>query len=117
MTTAPVRELDTASAVLGYARDQRRAADQAEANLLQAAAAFAAMHSVDSLEDAAVFDDGDGDCPIPVAGEGAPWVAEFAVTEFAAAIGRSSESGKFYVGQAVELRYRLPRIWARLVAG
>ena len=54
---------------------------------------------------------------MPLAGEGAPLVAEFAVTEFAAAIGLSTDAGKRYVGHALELRYRLPRVWARVQAG
>ena len=41
---------------------------------------------------------------MPVAGEGAPLVAEFAITEFAAAIGVSTDAGKRYVGHALELR-------------
>ena len=89
MTAAPVRDLDSASAVLAFAREQRRAAEVAEANMLKAAVEWAGLHSVDSLEDAAVHEVF-GDRPIPVAGEGAPWVAEFAVAEFAAAIGRST---------------------------
>ena len=52
-----------------------------------------------------------------MAGAGAPLVAEFAVTEFAAAIGLSTDAGKRYVGNAVELRHRLPRLWRRVVAG
>ena len=36
-----------------------------------------------------------------------PLVAEFSVAEFAAAVGLGTETGKRYVGQAVELRYRL----------
>ena len=44
-------------------------------------------------------------------------VAEFAVTEFAAAIGLSTDAGKSYVGQALELRHRLPRVWRRVVRG
>ena len=52
------------------------------------------------------------------------WVArgarrsgEFAVTEFAAALGRTTDSGRRYLSQAVEGFYRLRRCWARLVAG
>ena len=58
-----------------------------------------------------------GETGIPVAGPGAPLVAEFSVTEFAAAIGLPTEAGKAYLGEAVELRYRLPRVWARVVKG
>ena len=64
------------------------------------------MHSVDSLAEAATVWD-HGETGIPVAGPGAPLVAEFSVTEFAAAIGLPTEAGKAYLGEAVELRYRL----------
>ena len=83
---------------------RRRIADRAEADLLQAAVTWAAMHSVDSIEDAATICEGRyGDTGMPVAGEGAPLVAEFAITEFAAAIGVSTDAGRRYVGHALEL--------------
>ena len=53
----------------------------------------------------------------PVAGPGAPLVAEFAVAEFAAAVGLPTETGKAYLGEALELRHRLPKTWARVRAG
>ena len=75
------------------------------------------MHSVDSITDAATYTDFGGDTGMPVAGPGAPLVSEFSIVEFAAAIGLPTEAGKAYLGEAVELRYRLPRLWARVVAG
>uniref|UniRef100_UPI0037837CC4 HNH endonuclease signature motif containing protein n=1 Tax=Nocardioides sp. TaxID=35761 RepID=UPI0037837CC4 len=48
---------------------------------------------------------------------GAPTVDEAAVAEFALAVGRTTDSGRHLLGDAVELRYRLPRLWARVVAG
>ena len=109
-------ELDTASSVLASAREQRAIADQAEANLLEAAVQWAAMHSTDSIDEAEMLV-GYGDQGMPLAGAGAPLVAEFAVTEFAAAIGLSTDAGKSYVGDALELRHRLPRVWRRVVRG
>jgi len=106
-------ELDTASAVVDFAREQRRLADAAEARLLFAAVQWAAMHSTDSIDDAACF----GDTPVPVAGPGAPLIAEFSIHEFATAIGLPTEVGKAYVGEAVELRHRLPRVWRRVERG
>ncbi|GAB2867489.1 13E12 repeat family protein [Nocardioides pacificus] len=111
--TAP----DTAAAVLEAARARRSTADRAEVEQLQLAVDWAAMHSVDSLTDAALAHDGYGDRGLPIAGEGAPLVAEFAITEFALAVGMSTDAGGRYVGQAVELRYRLPKVWARVCAG
>ncbi len=76
------------------------------------------MHSVDSLADAAhLWERSYGDTGVPVAGPGAPLVAEFSVAEFAAALGLSTDAGRGYLGEAVELRYRLPRLWARVTGG
>jgi hypothetical protein len=109
-------DLDTAAAVLAFARAQTAAANVAESNKLQAAVAWASMHSVDSLEAAATVWE-HGETGVPVAGPGAPLVGEFCVPEFAAAVGLPTEAGKDYLGEAVEARHRLPRVWARVVAG
>ena len=115
-------DLDAPADVLAFARQRRAVADRAEAELLQAAVAWADQHPAESLEAAEVFRasgywGGFGDTAIPIAGPGAPLVAEFSVAEFAAAVGMTTDSGKHYLGQAVELRYRLPRLWKRVVAG
>jgi len=113
VSTAAVPDLDTAGAVLAFARDRRAAADAAEADLLGAACAWADLHPAESIGDAVRF----GDTPVPVAGPGAPLVAEFCVAEFAAAVGLPTETGKAYLGEALELRHRLPRTWARAGSG
>ncbi len=111
-------ETDTAAAVLAAARETRANIDREEARLLALAVDWAAMHSVDSILEAETLAAGAyGEAGMPVAGEGAPWVAEFSVTEFAAALGMSTDAGKRYVGHALELRYRLPRVWKRVQAG
>ncbi len=48
---------------------------------------------------------------------GAPLVAEFCIAEFAAALGRSTDSGRALIADAVELKYRLPRLQARVGSG
>ncbi len=57
------------------------------------------------------------DTMLELAGAGAPEVSDFAVTELATALGRTRESGRLLVGDAVEAKHRLPRVWQRLVAG
>ena len=52
-----------------------------------------------------------------LAGQGAFAVCEFAVCELAAALGVSETAARAYVGQAVELRDRLPRLWVRVMDG
>src|SRR4029077_5809716 len=115
-TTTPVPDLATAGAVLAFARDRRAAADPAEVDLLSHAAAWADLHPAESIHDAALLSR-HGDQPLAVAGPGAPLVAEFCVAEFAAAVGLPTETGKAYLGEALELRHRLPRTWARVLAG
>ena len=105
--------VDAAAGVLAFARDRRAAADAAEADLLRAACSWADLHPAESITDAVRF----GDTPVPVAGPGAPLVAEFCVAEFAAAVGLPTETGKAYLGEALELRHRLPKTWARVQAG
>src|SRR6187200_1364543 len=64
-------DLDTAAAVLAAVREDRSLVDAGEARILQAAVAWVAMHSVDSLEEAATVWD-HGETGMPVAGPGAP---------------------------------------------
>ncbi len=107
---------DTADGVLAFARDRRAAADAAEVDLLRAACAWADLHPAESIHDAALLSR-HGDQPLTVAGPGAPLVTEFCVAEFAAAVGLPTETGRAYLGEALELRHRLPRTWARVLAG
>ena len=58
-----------------------------------------------------------GDRALPIAGPGAPLVSEFALMEYAATLGMSTDAGKAYVGKTLELRYRLPRLWDHVMTG
>ena len=119
MTSSRDQQLpDGPAELLTFAREQRAVAEKAEADLLRAAVQWAIQHPAESVDAAeTIVLRGFGDTGIPVAGPGAPLVAEFSVAEFAAAVGLGTETGKRYVGQAVELRYRLQRLWARVVSG
>ena len=81
----------------------------------------AQLHVVEDLDDAATHWSGSKtmghDTGIPIAGQGAPLVSEFAVWELAAALSLSAESGRHLVAQALELAYRLPKTWARVQEG
>src|SRR6188472_3656720 len=116
MIPGATTSLDTASAVLEQARADRAAADAAEARLLAHACAWADLHPVESIHEAALLSR-HGDQPLAVAGPGAPLVAEFCVAGFAAAVGLPTETGKAYLGEALELRHRLPKTWARVGSG
>ena len=107
-------DLDSRAGVLAAVRAARKAEMVATADLLAFAADWAAMHSVDSLDEAAasaVF----GETVIPIAGPGAPLVGEFCVAEFSAALGLPTEVGRELIGEAVELKHRLRRVWRRVM--
>ena len=93
MTTEPNTDLgmDDARSVLAAIRGSRHREIVEQADQLSLAVAWAAMHSVDSIDDGgACF----GDTPIAIAGEGAPLVAEFSLAEFALAMGLPTEARK-----------------------
>jgi hypothetical protein len=50
-------------------------------------------------------------------GVGCPAVAEFAAAELGAVFGWSSGAAAAFIGEALALRHRLPRIWAMVLAG
>ena len=107
----------SAAGVLTAARERRRTADQAEAELLQLAVDWAVMHPAESIHEVATYTlRGFGETDLALAGPGAPTVAEFAIAEFAATVGLSPEAGKRYLGEAIELRFRLPCTYARVVS-
>lgn len=107
----------SARGLLAAARERRRVADRAEAELLVIAAAWADAHPSESLEDAAGFVTPGADRVEPVAGPGCPAVAEFCMAELGSVLGMSTVAAKRLVGQSLELRHRLPRLWARVQAG
>src|SRR6478672_7068417 len=117
-----VRDLD-ASAVLDAVVSARRTADAEEARLLALAVHWVDLHPATAEHPAAAFPTqpagglasalGPGFfAPAPLAGDGTPGVAEYAVEELAAALGLSHTAGLALVSEAVELRYRLPWLWA-----
>jgi hypothetical protein len=140
-TAAPAADRDvqpeTPAGVLAAARAERKAADAAEARLLALGVEWALMNPADPIHptdppevDPAEVDRGREpatytwrswagieDTGLTLAGDGAPAVAEYAVPEFAAAVGLSTDAGKSYLGQALELCYRLPRHWKRVTTG
>ena len=119
-------------------RDLDKAADQADRDRFIAIAAWADAHTTGLLlpdlygtyaladDDAhteaenawvARFGMPGADTMLELAGPGAPEVSEFAVIELAAALGRSTDSGRMLLSDAVEAKHRLPKIWQRLLDG
>ena len=106
----------TPAALLDAVRAHEQTIRAGEVAKLCAALDWAIAHEVDRLEEAA-FSDGFGEQGLTLGGPGAPLVAESAVAELALALGVSSDAGGRYLGDALEIRYRLPRLWERVVSG
>src|SRR3954454_10476713 len=109
--------LDT-GAILAAARAARRAENAAATEVLVQAVEWSHLHQVTDPDEAStVLVEHGHDTGIPIAGAGAPLVSEFAVAEFATALGLSAGAGRNLVGQALEMAHRLPKLWARVQAG
>ena len=124
MASPDLPECDTPAAVLAFAQRRRAAAQRAEIDVVEAAVVWASMHPEESVADGLstgstnggsglVF----GEVAVPLAGEGAPLVAEFAPMELGAALGMSTDSAWALVGDALELAHRLKRTWKLVRAG
>jgi hypothetical protein len=87
------------------------------ARQLTLAAAWADLHPPESIHDAASFTVPGCEHEEPIAGEGAPLVAEFCVAELGTTLGISTTAAKKLIGHALELRHRLPRLWAQVHTG
>lgn len=112
METVAVEEMGAAEALHAFG-DLRRARDCAERDLLRLAAHFADLYNVDT--DAPNRHTLPGtERSIEVAGDGAPRILEFAIAEAAAELGTTSHSTKRLIGDALDLRHRLPKLWARV---
>jgi hypothetical protein len=103
--------------VLSAIRDRKVAEDRAAADQLVLAAAWADLHPPESIHDAASFTVPGCEHEEPIAGEGAPLVAEFCVAELGGVLGISTTAAKKLIGHALELRHRLPRLWEQVHAG
>src|SRR3954467_13973117 len=90
--TTPATGLDTPAGVLSAVRDEVATVMVAECNKMVLAVEWAAMHSVDSMDDAACYPGFESE--LALAGPGAPLVAEFAVAELAVALRLSTDAGR-----------------------
>ena len=104
---------DDPASVLVHARERKRAEEQAARDVMTDAAVWLAMHSSASL--VGPLDEWH-ERSLPIGGEGCPEVAEFAVAEWAAAMGMSPDAGRAYLAKVAEGRYRLSQCWKRLRA-
>jgi hypothetical protein len=117
-TSSPVLD----RAVLNRAVAAMTAKRRVEVEVLESALAWAEAHTVTDVEvaagwrsetirtpgtAAALF----GERPLPIAGDGTPLVAEFAVIELSAVLEQSHEATLALLGDVLDLAHRLPRLW------
>ena len=106
--------------LLASIRERKATEDRAAADVLTLAARWADLHPPESIHSAASFTSGRGiglEHEEPIAGQGCPTVAEFCVAELGTTLGISTTSAKRLIGHALELRHRLPRLWAQVQSG
>ena len=116
MTTAPTL---TPTEVIDRVRAARRAAQAAAVEELEMALEWARLHPCPAEETPAHWGEADlhDEGLVPLAGPGAPWVAEFAPVHLAAALGITQDAGRQLIADALELAHRLPRLWEQVLAG
>ncbi|WP_148613432.1 HNH endonuclease [Nocardioides rubriscoriae] len=96
--------LDPALAAVAQARDWKRQSEVAE---LVAVLDWTGAHQVG---DALVATPG-----LRLGGVGCPVISEFDTWDLSCVLGQSADSCTTYVGNALELRHRLPRLWQRVL--
>ncbi|MGY4720814.1 HNH endonuclease signature motif containing protein [Naumannella huperziae] len=105
----------TAGELLGVAAGLRQDQLRAEAEILVAAVEWAILHPELDDQPATLWSWGE-DTLITLAGDGAPGVDPACIAEFAAVLGITTEAGQRLIGDALELRFRLPMLWAGVQA-
>ena len=106
-------EQATTTTAITAVKTLRKERDAADVRLLQGVVQWAAEFRVDN---SVVDEDSFGAGGVLLGGIGCPLVSEFDVYDLAAVLGMSSESGCSFVGKTLELRYRLRRVWERVIA-
>src|SRR6476659_931217 len=109
-----------AVAVLARVRSHHRALLAMQAAELEGVVAWADLHLLETPVDAPPVS-GPGprgtEGALFLAGPGAHGIEEFAVCDLATTLGMSERAARMYVGEALELRDRLPRIYAAVLSG
>ncbi|MGY2701037.1 HNH endonuclease signature motif containing protein [Nocardioides sp. HB32] len=106
-----------AAQVIDAAREQHQIENAAAIRKLQLAVQWVELHPGDEVDDESAEGVDWSMRDLQIAGAGAPTIDEGAVAEFALAVGLSTDAGRDYLGDAVELAHRLPRIWHRVLDG
>ncbi len=110
MPTTATRCADPA---LVAVRAEKSAVRDAEVRLLLRVLDWALERTTDADPHTVTF----GERPLMLGGIGCPVIEEFAAYDLTAALGMSTDSGLAYLARALELRHRLPRLWAAVTSG
>ncbi len=102
-----------AEATLTFASSARALADRAEVRLIEAAAHWADLHGVVEGNEAGRSSLPGSEQLTQLGGEGTPELAEFAPAELGAELAISAHAAARLIADALDLRHRLPRLWAR----
>ncbi|WP_156226175.1 DUF222 domain-containing protein, partial [Pseudactinotalea suaedae] len=107
--------------LLGQVREARRTADAAEVQILIGAVDWAVANPPLFGREAARWyapaRQGGAAEVVELSAEGVPDVDRAAVAELGLALGVSTQAAQRLLGDALELAFRLPTLWARVLAG
>jgi hypothetical protein len=104
---------DTPAEVLVALRAEQDSRHASEVRSMELAAHWVALHPVldPSCPDACF------QSPKTLAGEGSPAIDEFTIPDIATMLGLTCDAVGSYLTDVIELRYRLPQLWAGVLAG
>ena len=112
LESLPTRDL------LEGAAECRAMASQADARLLECAQIYADRFHPSACQPRPSRRAYEGrERAVVLGGDGCPEIAEFAIAEFAVVLGVSPGVGSDLLADALALRHRFPRTWARIQAG
>jgi hypothetical protein len=103
-------------ATLAYAATAQRTEDQARVAVLRAAARWADLHG-DLDRDAGGRVLPGAERLVAFGGDGTPEAAEFCGAELGTVLSMSPSAAAVLIGDALDLRHRLPALWSRIQAG
>jgi hypothetical protein len=106
-------ELDAAQTLVA-AEANEHALITAETRRLQIAAHWADLHPGDAVVPSRLPG---SEHPVQLGGDGTPTVGDFAPAELGCVLRMSDGSASRLIGDALDLRHRLPKIWAAVLAG
>src|SRR4249919_144549 len=115
-----VEDLDPAGVLIRIADAERRDRE-VQLEKLRLAYQWCVQHPATPSTGTATWGDaglpGVSDCDASLGGDGSPGVAPFVAEELGAAMGISTQSAMGLMADALDLRHRLPQLWAKVEAG